>query len=513
MDKITYIPLKEITPNKRNLRSNTESNDLAELAESIKAVGLINPITVRDAHKTVMDDAPDGFKYEIVSGERRFKAAEIAGLKEIPAIVKKLTDDQTMEIIIIENLQRKEIHPLDEASGFEYLLKSGKYNEEAIGDKIGKSASFVTKRLKLLSLVNDVKRAFRNNELTLAHALEFARLNDDQQNKMLKWMSNHSYSNPTAARLKEAIRGTFYLNLNNAVFDVNDDMVLDDLPAKHKYFGALSCKMCPKRTGYNKNLFDDVADDVCTDPECYKTKVCAHIKKTIEAYQKKGKTIIEYQHIDAKPSKESVYTKQSGLFLLEKRDKKCPSVTDAIITKIEPYNYVFKYQVGDIIKVCNDPECKVHRKISGNVLYSSNQAFDAKIEEKRKKENIEYSANELARGRAVKHIYPKIEYPLDDAILDELVDRIIDNYNFFDFNNVCEFFPKDEIKKVTDNHGIEEFVQDLESKKKIMIIVSYLIWSDHNVAEKLYDKYGVDFKQLMKDARKEVKKQKGNDEQ
>jgi len=114
MDKISYIPLGEITPNTMNLRSDADKNNLEELAESIKAVGLINPITVR-----VYDD--NLAQYQIVSGERRYKAAQLAGLEQIPAIVRDLDDVQCMEIIVTENLQRREINPLDEAGGFNWL--------------------------------------------------------------------------------------------------------------------------------------------------------------------------------------------------------------------------------------------------------------------------------------------------------------------------------------------------------------------------------------------------------
>src|SRR5574338_1120072 len=125
MDKITYLPLAEIIPNKNNPRSEVDKNNLTELADSIRAVGIINPITVRNLNKDAMQEAINGNKFEIVSGERRFKAAEIAGLKTIPVIIRDLSDDQMMEVIIIENLQRKEVHPLDEATGFDFLMKTG----------------------------------------------------------------------------------------------------------------------------------------------------------------------------------------------------------------------------------------------------------------------------------------------------------------------------------------------------------------------------------------------------
>lgn len=392
MDKITYLPLTEIIPNKNNPRSEVDKNNLTELADSIRAVGIINPITVRDLNKDLMQDAINGSKYEIVSGERRFKAAEIAGLETIPAIIRNLSDDQMMEVIIIENLQRKEIHPLDEATGFNFLKKTGRYNDEAIGDKIGKPSSYVVKRLKLLNLIDQVKQSFRKNELTLGHALEFARLNEKQQEKMVKWMENNKYSNPTAASLKNAIQQTFYLKIKDAVFDTEDDLLLEYLPVKHKYAGVLSCKMCPKRTGFNTNLFDDIEDDVCTDPECYNAKLSAHIKKTVKVHQDKGKPIVEYQHIDAKPSKEGILTKKSDMVLIGKENKKCPSAIDAVVTKIGPYQYGFNKQVGDIVKVCNDPDCKIHKKEKAVNVQMDSSSVKMTEAEKKKMEKAKFES-------------------------------------------------------------------------------------------------------------------------
>lgn len=507
MDQITYLPLNEIIRNKNNPRSEIDKNNLTELAESIKAVGIINPITVRNLNKDAMEEAINRSKYEIVSGERRFKAAEIAGLKTVPAIIRNLSDDQMMEVIIIENLQRKEIHPLDEASGFNFLMKTGRYKEEAIGDKVGKPASYVVRRLKLLNLIDQVKKSFRKNELTLGHALEFARLNEKQQDKMVKWMENHKYSNPTAARLKEAIQQTFYLNIKDAVFDIEDDLLLIDLPAKHKYFGVLSCKMCPKRSGFNTNLFDDITDDVCTDPDCYNTKLTAHIKKVISTYKEKGKPIVEYQHIMAKPGKENndVYTINSDLVLIDKNSKKCPSSIDAIITKVGIYQYGFNKKVGEIIKICKDTECKTHQRTKNYDVSINSSSIEMTDAEKKKNDRAKFESKmyKLAQTKAVMTIIKKIKYPLDDLILNELIDTILDTYDYVNYLVDCKFISVEDL----DGFDFEKYLSKQSNLDRMKLLAGYMIYDRDDFASKFYKKYGIDMATLKKEARAELKKQ------
>lgn len=505
MDKISYLSLAEIVPNKNNPRSEVDKNNLAELADSIRAVGIINPITVRVSNE-------DPTKYEIIAGERRFKAAEMAGLEKVPAIVKHLDDDQMMEIIIIENLQRKEVHPLDEAIGFDYLIRTTKYkNYESVGDRVGKSGSFVAKRISLLGLIDIVKEQFRKGEITLGHATEFARLNDKQQDKMVKWMENNKYSNPTANRLKEAIQQTFYLKIKDAVFDVEDDMLLMDLGSKHKYNGVLSCKMCPKRTGFNTNLFDDITDDVCTDPECYQTKVNAHIQKTKETYQDKGKPIVEYQHQDTNP-KEGVLTKRSDLVIIGKDVKKCDSAVSAIVTKVGPYNYDFNKQVGDVIKVCNDPDCKVHKKIKEKFNHSTStyQTKELSDADKKKieKQRFEKQVNNLTEVRAITRLMPKIKVPLDNEFVNKIADEFCSGF-MVDYDDALNAaleergWTDDELG----NFDLDKFFNKKSNKDRMLFIAELILREHSEIAQKFLKKHRIDVGKIKKEVRAELKLQ------
>src|SRR5262249_12922034 len=154
-------------------RKTFDPERLAELTDSVREKGVLSPLVVR---------AVNGY-FEIVAGARRFRAAREAGLKEVPAHVVALTDAEADEIHLIENLQRADLHPFEEAQGFRALLdrEGGKYSIETIAAKTGKAAAFIAKRLTLLDLVEPVADAFTAGQIGVEHALQIAKLTPDAQ--------------------------------------------------------------------------------------------------------------------------------------------------------------------------------------------------------------------------------------------------------------------------------------------------------------------------------------------
>jgi ParB/RepB/Spo0J family partition protein len=148
-----------------------------DLAASIREKGILEPLLGR----------PHAGGIEIVAGERRWRAAKAAGLDIVPVIVRELTDAQVLEIAIVENNQRADVHPLDEADGFQRLQQLEKtYTPETIAAKIGRPAAYVKNRLRLLSLIGDARKAFNEDQLTLGHAQLLAKLTPEMQGKALK---------------------------------------------------------------------------------------------------------------------------------------------------------------------------------------------------------------------------------------------------------------------------------------------------------------------------------------
>ncbi len=160
-DQVSSLRLAEIMPDKNQPRKHFDETALNELATSILEHGVLQPIVVRPV-------APSG--YSIIAGERRWRAARIAGLTEIPAIVRQLTDAQAMEIALIENLQREDLDPVEEAMGYRQLMDRCGYTQEAAAAKLGRSRSAVANSLRLLNLSEKTLELLRSGELSAGHA-------------------------------------------------------------------------------------------------------------------------------------------------------------------------------------------------------------------------------------------------------------------------------------------------------------------------------------------------------
>ncbi len=166
---IVEISLDEIRSNPYQPRKTFNDESLQELADSIKEYGIVQPIIVKKSIKG----------YELIAGERRTKASKLAGLEKIPAIVKEFNDQEMMEIALIENIQREDLNPIDEAIAYDNIIKIGHLTQEEFAKKFGKSRSHVTNMLGLLKLPNATKRLVEENKLSMGHARALSKLNDE----------------------------------------------------------------------------------------------------------------------------------------------------------------------------------------------------------------------------------------------------------------------------------------------------------------------------------------------
>lgn len=165
---IVNLDITSVIPNPRQPRSSFNKDSLQELSDSIKEQGVIEPILVRRRNG----------KHELVAGERRLKAAKLAGLKMIPSIIKDFTDEQSLELALIENLQREDLNPMDEAEGYARLISEFSLTQEAVAKKVGKNRSTVTNMLRILSLPEKIKQSLRKEELSMGHARALLALED-----------------------------------------------------------------------------------------------------------------------------------------------------------------------------------------------------------------------------------------------------------------------------------------------------------------------------------------------
>lgn len=165
------LKISEIEPNKNQPRHEFDPEALRELADSIEQHGIIQPLVVRPLF--------DG-GYEIVAGERRFRAARMAGLTEVPVVIRELTDSQTMELALIENLQREDLSDLELAMGYDSLMKEYGMTQEQVSQTVNKSRSAVANTLRLIKLPEAVKTMLTNGDITSGHARALLGLNDPE---------------------------------------------------------------------------------------------------------------------------------------------------------------------------------------------------------------------------------------------------------------------------------------------------------------------------------------------
>jgi len=310
----TVIPLDQIEPSKTNPRKTIDAAKLQELADSIKAKGVLQPIVVRPtyqlgaiwrgrANAVVTPETyhaePERFpamNYELVAGERRYRAAKLAGLTEIPATVQQMSDREALEAQTVENVQREDLDPLEQAAGYQKLLDDHGYDVEQLAQRIGKSRAYVYGTLKLLQLPKQAQKALAAGELQQSTAQVIARIPDAAKRDLVTKAAlekDYQGERPSYRRVKEMVERECMVELKSAPFPRKS---LDLVPE------AGSCDACPKRTGNASDQYPDARADVCTDPSCYRRKVDAWQEQVLDRARQSGKSVLsEAESLDLFP--------------------------------------------------------------------------------------------------------------------------------------------------------------------------------------------------------------------
>lgn len=171
----TLVKITMVEPNREQPRKNFNEDALVELAESIKQFGLLQPILVQDKND----------HYEIIAGERRWRAAKIAGLKEVPVIIKNLTEQEVVELSIIENIQREDLNPIEEAQAYKRLLNEFNLTQDQVADRVSKSRTAVTNTMRLLKLCDEVQQMVIDDMISTGHARAILAIEDPEQQHMI----------------------------------------------------------------------------------------------------------------------------------------------------------------------------------------------------------------------------------------------------------------------------------------------------------------------------------------
>ncbi len=367
------VAIDGISPSKTNPRRPEDFKGAAfdDLVASVKEKGVLMPILVR----------PTGVAtYELVAGERRFRAAVVAGLKTIPAQIKAMNDEEAREAQIVENLQRADIHPIEEGMAYRKLLEesnkppnSGAHSVKSIAAKVGKSEPYVRQRLFLTNLLPAAAEAYRSGKIHDGHAVAIARLTPKAQAATWKWLDDEMrYDNvPDVKDLREHIRKDEFQRLRVAP------------PWKGTEIPEAACTECQKSG--KETLFGKDATEQCADPACYARKMAVWCAMKEKEYKDSGKplTLVSSQYGHEKGQK---LLRKSDYHVIEGKKDNCDTAHDALVVEGEE-------DLGKILSICTDKKCKKHTKEYAPYAPSPKEL------EKRRAEKKKQEAREAAKTK------------------------------------------------------------------------------------------------------------------
>jgi ParB family chromosome partitioning protein len=345
------LPITALVESPTNPRRRFSEERLQELAASFQSQGILAPLLVRELEES---------KYEVIAGARRLRAAKLAALDTVPVRVVALSDAAAIESQCIENLQREDIHPLEEALGFRALLElqDPGYSPAVIAARCGKSEAYIQGRIKLTELIPPIAEAFLADRIGVGHALLIAKLPAAQQQAAFSaafrsmWTSDGNQQVLIPVReLAAWIESNILLELASAPFSKQDETLVPE---------AGACTTCSKRTGFNTLLFSDVRKDSCTDPVCFRAKLDAHVAQTLETKPKLVQISSSWTSREGAPLGRNRYVElevkrnkpNGSAAKLSPAQKPCEKMSEAIVMD--------GGKRGQIVKVCSDPNCRVH---------------------------------------------------------------------------------------------------------------------------------------------------------
>lgn len=404
------LPLSQLQESPFNPRKRFEQSSLEELAQSIRAQGVLAPLLVRELE-------PE--RFEIVAGSRRFRASQIASLEQVPVRIVNLSDAEAQLAMAVENLQREDVHPLEEARASANLLQQ-QYDIATIAAKVGRSERFVAERIRLNELIPAIADTFLEDKITVGHALLMAKLPASQQPEAFTaafrrmWTTQGDTQTLVPVReLAAWIETNILLDLAAASFDRHDAALLPE---------ARSCDDCPKRTGANTLLFPGDAPDSCLDKQCYAAKTDRHIARALEQKPELVQISSSWGSHNGGPLGRNRYveiTSAKNGNGSKATQKRCSHLTKGIV--------VDGGSRGQILTICAEPSCTVHHT---QAQQSQQAAEKARLEQR--KQNEKRKLQLTTRHRVLAAVLAKVSAPLSkpDLILvaTVLLERLIPEY-------------------------------------------------------------------------------------
>jgi ParB/RepB/Spo0J family partition protein len=360
LNEIKLIEIGLIVPSpfpiQERRRKRFNPDKMQELADSIARKGVVQPITVRQVKSGLI-------KYQIVAGERRWSASGIAGKTTVPCIVRELSDQDALEIQLLENIEREDLHPIDESDAYQFFAETYNLSIHEIALRVGKTDSYIANRLKLKEAIPEVLKDFEEGFLPFGSVLEIVKYSQDIQPLILEkaykdWDGDREAGPETLKDLRKTIQEDILLELENAPFSKKSTTLLKT---------GLACLNCPQRTGANATLFGEqtAKSDRCLNRTCYDQKKHNHIlelqaKQSINLVKDSGdsdaRIPLVYWHRSERQKEfpdalcDKEFKKVSG--------EKCKSAENAL--------QVDGTEKLQTILICRDINCKKHGIGSGN---------------------------------------------------------------------------------------------------------------------------------------------------
>lgn len=267
---IVSLALADIRPSDFNPRKHFDEESLGELADSIRQQGVLQPIGVRHIADTNL--------FEIVFGERRYRASVMAGMDKIPAAVLDITDDAAVEMAVTENLQRKDVTPMEEARAYQKLLEGGRYDVQSLAMQFGKSEDYIRTRLKFTTLIPEIAELLETDELSVSVASEICRYGEDIQQEVYD------------RHLKEGVYGSWRgLKASEVARNIERDFTTD---LRHYLFDKTPCATCPFNTN-NMSLFHEEGCGNCAKRSCLEEKnVSFLVEKAMKVMERQPTVVL-----------------------------------------------------------------------------------------------------------------------------------------------------------------------------------------------------------------------------
>lgn len=509
-DQMRLLLVGSIIASRTNPRTSFPEASMASLRESARAMGIKTPILVRPlpanrveettrsaragkapAWPLSLQSTPDTpIEYELIAGERRWRVSDLEGLAYIPALIANMTDEEVVAFQLVENLQREDLTPLEEATGYRRLIDEFGLSLSQVAERTSKSKSHVHSMVRLLTAAPEVRTALDAGEIpSTRHAVLIARLpSAELQQKALKRATEKGYDGQTTSvrAFESWLQRDVLLRLADARFPIKDATLVPE---------AGSCKDCPKRTGADKEAYAFATADLCLDPDCYKGKEKAFIQFERKQAIAEGAEVIEGQQAKAiMPSSWS--TRVEGYLRLDDASdsptakplrEEIGKAMDA--AGIKPVYVANPHRGGELVAVLSPEQVAPLLQQAGKLELAAeaeqraNSATKAKEEEAKREAKTRYE--QAWRRAVVQRIIDQMgagpDYPMDT------VQRIAAHHfvSLFNLDTAKELCKLLNLGKVAPKDALRQWVTDNADAGKALTVLlafrdsSYSSWAEH----------------------------------